>query len=30
MVGLPLDETPLGIVDDMLIAENMDEVRARV
>jgi len=25
-----LDEIPLGIVDDMLIAENMDEVRARV
>jgi hypothetical protein len=30
MVGIPLDETPLGIVDDMLIAGNMDEVRARV
>jgi hypothetical protein len=30
MVGLPLDETPLGIVFDMLIAGNMDEVRARV
>jgi hypothetical protein len=30
MVGLPFDETPLGILDDMLIAENMDEVRARV
>jgi len=30
MVGLPLDEIPLGIVDDMLIAESMDEVRAGV